>query len=139
MRLQMRWLGLTATTAAGVAALAMAGMFGTVSAFACQPLGAEIQPEPTSDPAAHAVADLAQRLGVDRSAIVVLSVKDVTWSDSSLGCPEPGRVYRQVLTPGMQVRLGVEDKVYEYHSSQGGTPVYCENPQPPVPESPATM
>jgi hypothetical protein len=118
--------------ALSVAALAFSGMIGTESGFAPHLVTADAQPEPTSDPAEQAASDLAQRLNVDRSAILVMSVEDVTWSDSSLGCPEPGRAYLQVLTPGMRIRLSMEEKVYEYHSGRGGAPIYCENPQPPV-------
>ena len=96
-------------------------------------------PEPTPDPEnepardlQQAVADLAQRLGVDPSILVVLSVEDVTWPDSSLGCPQPDRAYLQVLTPGRRIHLGLDGKVYAYHSGRSGMPTYCENPQPPV-------
>jgi hypothetical protein len=49
---------------------------------------------PDVDPVAQpAVADLADRLGVEESIITVASVEEVTWSDGSLGCPEPGMMH----------------------------------------------
>ena len=38
-------------------------------------------------------ADAAERVGVAPDQVKVLSVESVTWSDGSLGCPEPGMMY----------------------------------------------
>ncbi len=86
----------------------------------------------TPDAVQTAVADLAERLGVDPATITVLSVDDVTWSDSSLGCPEPGRAYSQVVTPGQRIRLEADGAIFEYHGGRVGAPRYCENPEPPI-------
>jgi hypothetical protein len=72
--------------------------------------------------------DLAQRLGVRVSAIQVMSVQQVTWDDSSLGCPQPGKSYLQAQTPGVRVVLGYQNKPYQYHGSDSGNFVYCEHP-----------
>ncbi len=101
---------------------------------------AQVTPAATSQPETDeavraAVIDLAERLGVDRSAVMVLSVENVTWPNSSLGCPEPGMAYMQVLTPGQRISLEVDGRVYEYHGGRGGAPRYCENPEPPVSDS----
>ena len=42
-------------------------------------------------------ADAAQRAGVALDKVKVLTVESVTWSDCSLGCPEPGMMYTQAL------------------------------------------
>jgi hypothetical protein len=133
-----KWRQRAASAGLGIVTLTRLTVLALTSAItlAARSLGPEttpvLQTEPPGDPVELAVSDLAQRLGVDRSAIVVLSVEDVTWPDSSLGCPEPGRAYIQVLTPGKRIRLGVDGKVYEYHSGRTEAPVYCDNPQPPV-------
>ncbi len=98
--------------------------------------GAPTSPQLASESVQFAVADIARRLGVDQSAITALSVEDVTWSDSSLGCPEPGMAYMQVLTPGQLIKLGFEGQVHEYHGGRSGMPRYCERPEPPVSDSP---
>ena len=88
---------------------------------------------PDVDPAAQpAVTDLAARLGVDESAITVVSVEEVTWPDGSLGCPEPGMMYSQALEDGTLIVLDVDGTIYEYHGGAGRDPFYCENPTPPV-------
>lgn len=59
--------------------------------------------------------DLAQRLGIDTSAIEVVEVAAVTWPDTSLGCPKPGMMYPQVLVEGIFVQLRANGQVYNYH------------------------
>jgi len=59
---------------------------------------------------------LANRLGISREEIEVIKVEEVEWPDTSLGCPEPGMVYTQVIVPGWRVVMRVNNAVYEYHS-----------------------
>ncbi|HLS39315.1 MAG TPA: hypothetical protein VK038_00960 [Ornithinicoccus sp.] len=80
-----------------------------------------------------AVADLAQRLGVEESAVTVAGHREVTWRDGSLGCPEPGMMYTQALVPGEQLVLEVDGKLYAYHAATGRDFSYCANPQEPAP------
>jgi hypothetical protein len=72
--------------------------------------------------------DLARRLGVKASALQVMSVQPVLWNDSSLGCPQPERAYLPAQTPGMRVVFQHAGKTYQYHGSERGDFVYCENP-----------
>lgn len=76
----------------------------------------------------QAKADLAQRLGVAESEIDVASAELVTWPDASLGCPQPGMQYAQVLTDGSLIVLKHAGQTYPYHT--GGSryvPFLCEN------------
>src|SRR3954463_9210665 len=41
------------------------------------------------------VVDAARRFQVAEDAVVLASAEQVTWSDGSLGCPQPGRSYTQ--------------------------------------------
>jgi hypothetical protein len=61
--------------------------------------------------------DLAERLGVSPDEIVLQDVEEVEFSDASLGVPEPGKMYAQVITPGFVIRLEVDGKSYEYHAA----------------------
>ncbi len=79
-----------------------------------------------------AVADLAERLGVDHEAILVVDARDVTWPDGSLGCPQPGMNYIQVLTEGYLVVLEADGQRYEYHGGADGPLTFCTDPQPPT-------
>jgi hypothetical protein len=64
-----------------------------------------------------AKADLAQRLGIDLDEIAVQSVEGTEFPDASLGVPEPGKMYAQVVTPGYVIELSVERQLYLYHGS----------------------
>ena len=78
----------------------------------------------------QAKADLTQRLGVDAAEISVVSSEEVTWPDGSLGCPEPGMFYTQMLVNGNRTVLEVAGKQYAYHSSAHRAPFLCEHPAP---------
>ena len=66
----------------------------------------------------QARTNLASRLGVPASSITVQQAAEHDWPDSSLGCPEPGMMYSQVITPGYLIILQVNGKSYEYHASR---------------------
>ena len=74
---------------------------------------------------------LAERLGVapDTPLLIVFEPRD--WPDTSLGCPEPGRVYAQVITPGFRLvfehTVGTEAQLFEYHTNEDGSiVVFCQ-------------
>ena len=73
-----------------------------------------------------ATADLVVRLGIDASEVTALIAQPVTWPDSSLGCPQPGMQYLQVLVDGAQIELQAGGKTYSYRSGESGTPFLCE-------------
>lgn len=75
---------------------------------------------------ANAQADLARRLAIPAETIIVHSVETVEWPDTSLGCPQPGMMYAQVITPGYRVVLLAAGKRYTYHSDGQGRVVTCE-------------
>jgi hypothetical protein len=77
--------------------------------------------------------ELAARLGIDASEVSVSSAAAVTWPDSSLGCPQPGMAYAQVVTPGYLIVLEAGGRHYEYHAGRDGKVFYCESPAPPIP------
>lgn len=83
---------------------------------------------------AQAIADLAARLGVDPAAITTVSVENVTWRDGSIGCPEDGVNYIQVLTDGVRVVLEFDGTSYQYHSGGGQGVFLCAKPEPAVGE-----
>lgn len=60
---------------------------------------------PQSQATDLAIKALAKQNDVPLDKIQVDSVKAVQWPDSSLGCPQPGMMYTQVVTPGYQVTL----------------------------------
>lgn len=89
--------------------------------------------QPMLPQVSQAIADLAERLGVAPAEIEVVSVEAVVWPDGSLGCPQPGMLYPQVLQDGMRIRLGVAGVIYQYHSGERRAPFLCTNPGEPAP------
>ena len=75
---------------------------------------------------AEIVADAALRSGVAEADIVVVRGESVTWSDGSLGCPQPGMNYTQALVPGYWVVLDADGTEYDYRASARGFFTLCE-------------
>jgi len=71
--------------------------------------------------------DLASRKGIDKDDITVVNIEPVDWPDASLGCPEPGKMYAQVITPGYRILLSYKKEKYKYHSDKENRVVYCDN------------
>ena len=65
---------------------------------------------------ARARKDLARRRGMSDEKIVLKDAEAVTWPDTSLGCPQKGRVYAQVVTPGYRLVLSDGTTDFEYHT-----------------------
>ena len=72
-----------------------------------------------------ALVDAMKRTGIDRRLLKVRSAEAVTWSDGSLGCPQPGMMYTQALVPGYRVRIDAGGKVLDYHAGRSGPPAFC--------------
>ena len=84
-----------------------------------------------SDPALQGLVmqakeDLAGRLSIGVDQIDLVEAKAVEWPDASLGCPEPGKMYAQVVTPGYRIVLAAAGEHYEYHSDVQRRVVCCE-------------
>jgi len=81
--------------------------------------------------------DLARRLELSVSEISLISVEAVDWPDTSLGCPQPGMMYAQVITPGYLIVLEAKGQSYEYHTDTDQLSVLCgENGFPAYPTIP---
>ncbi|MDX1521065.1 MAG: hypothetical protein R3264_05525, partial [Anaerolineae bacterium] len=73
------------------------------------------------------VADASQRTGVPPSEIEVVSSDPETFNDASLGCPEPGRMYAQVITDGFVVLVDADGVVLDYRvAKSAGSWVFCK-------------
>lgn len=85
---------------------------------------------------AEMVTEAASRTGVDANEIEVVVAESVTWSDGSLGCPEPGMMYTQALVPGYRVVVDAGGEELNFHAAQSGEFRFCEDPQPPSERNP---
>lgn len=92
-------------------------------------------PSPAGEPVATAaiprdvrravVADAAKRFKVAESSVVLTGAEQVTWSDGSLGCPEPGILYTQMLVPGFRVIAKAKEGQLTYHTDSRGNAHTC--------------
>lgn len=77
---------------------------------------------------AAALAVLAAETGAAETAFSLESAEGVQWSDASLGCPQEGFAYAQVITPGYKLLFSHEGSVYAVHTNADGShAVVCED------------
>lgn len=85
------------------------------------------QPIPGSEEIlASAVADLAKQFDIPSDQIKLVSMERVEWSDTSLGCPQEGYMYAQVITPGYLLILAAQGQQYTYHTDLNTTIILCQ-------------
>jgi len=72
-------------------------------------------------------AAIAEREGLKLESIETEDIAPREWPDASLGCPEKGRFYAQVMTRGYRVRLRVAKTIRIVHVS-GAHAVVCGSP-----------
>ena len=62
--------------------------------------------------------DLAERLGLaDTDPISLVKIGKMEWGNTSLGNPQPGMMYAEVIVPGFKIVLEVDGAHYIYHTS----------------------
>jgi hypothetical protein len=97
-------------------------------ALIARPTLAFAQEEVPPDTVIQAALDAASaQLGVPSDNLLVVMTAQRDWSDSSLGCPEPGRAYAQIITPGFIVTIDTDDLATEIqaHTDRGVRAVIC--------------
>ena len=77
------------------------------------------------DQVSFAKSDLASRANVDVNDIIVISAKEVQWSNGALGCPKEDASYTMAVTPGLQILLSVHGTIYHYHARLAAKPFHC--------------
>jgi hypothetical protein len=85
-------------------------------------------PLPEAQPAVdQAVQDAAGRLSVSAGDLRVDQVEARQWPDASLGCPQPGLLYSQIVTPGFLIVISsTSGRQLEYHADSRGRVVLCK-------------
>lgn len=69
---------------------------------------------------------LAAKLDCAPDELDLIDAEAVEWNDSALGCPQPGMMYMQVITPGYRIVLAHDGKQYTLHTDRGTRAVLCE-------------
>lgn len=70
---------------------------------------------------------LAQELKISIDQIQLTAIEGMTWPDSSLGCPQMGVMYTQVLTAGFKISLETNGKTYAYHTDDQERVLLCRS------------
>lgn len=92
------------------------------------------------DPVASELVALAQRrlaqdLGLPAQRIRLIEVTAVAWSDTSLGCPQPGETYIQGTFDGYRIILSASGQQYIFHTDFDRI-IPCAAEDERLPESP---
>ncbi len=97
----------------------------TSAALGCGPTRPGV-PAPGS-PGATARQAVADYLSVPIEQTRLLQLEAVEFPDASLGCPEPGFGYAQVITPGYRARVAAEGREFDVRVA-GNRGRVCERP-----------
>jgi hypothetical protein len=98
-------------------AVVLATLVGISVEAGCFRLEGETPRMESAPPSLQAVlADASKRPGADRRNLQVLRMERREWPDGGLGCPRPGQLYAQVVTPGWLIEVRSGGKVLEYHT-----------------------
>jgi hypothetical protein len=99
------------------------------------PLPAPFSPE-LQNLVEKAKEHLAEILTIPVEQVNLIAAYAVVWPDASLGCPQEGMAYAQVLTPGYLIHLEYGNNPYEYHTGKGTQVIFCANPSQALPGLP---
>lgn len=75
-----------------------------------------------------ALRDAEGRAGIVPTEVTVATYQRVTWDDGSLGCPQPGKAYTQMLVEGERLVIRADQRLLEYHAASGEDFTYCATP-----------
>jgi hypothetical protein len=105
-----------------------------VETVAAAPQGTPVATAAVPKGVRHAVvADAAKKWNVAESTVVLVRAEQVTWSDGSLGCAEPGVMYTQNLVPGYLIVAKTAVGELAYHTDNRGLQARSCSPGRPVP------
>lgn len=135
---QSQFLPRIALAAAIALALAACGGNGeemsaaeTATAVPAAELGAPVPAPTTPAPTANetglegiqtaALKLLADDLDADEGDFTLQSSQAVGWSDASLGCPQEGHAYAQVIIPGYKLIFNLASTSHAVHTNSDGS------------------
>ncbi len=91
-------------------------------------VSAERPAKVASSPEAVAISTVAAQTGLAPDQLNIISSEAVNFSDASLGCPQPGMAYPQVITPGYRVLVEGGGQNFDVRVS-GKRGRICDNPR----------
>jgi hypothetical protein len=91
-------------------------------------VAAERPAKVASGPEAVAISTVAAQTGLAPDQLNIISSEAVNFSDASLGCPQPGMAYPQVITPGYRVLIEGGGQSFDVRVA-GRRGRICDNPR----------
>lgn len=85
--------------------------------------GSQVHDLPVEPAAVAARKDLATKLSIDEKSIVIMQVREETWSDGCLGLGEAFESCLQALVPGFEVEMLAKGETYFYRTDKTGSVV----------------
>ncbi|TAJ13345.1 hypothetical protein EPO56_03205 [Patescibacteria group bacterium] len=89
--------------------------------------GSSVHDLPIEPAAVVARQDLATKLSVEATSIVIMSVLPKTWNDGCLGLGKAEESCLQALVPGFKVEMLAKGETYFYRTDVTGTSIRQEN------------
>jgi len=80
-----------------------------------------------SGPEAVALNTVADTFGISRQELTVTDSRTVEFNDASLGCPQTGMMYAQVITPGYRILVEHQERTFDVRVS-GDFGQVCDKP-----------
>ena len=86
-------------------------------------------PQPPDSVIQASLQSAADQLGVTVDDVTITTAEQRAWPDSSLGCPQPGHAYSQIVTPGYLVTVDTTEdataEVQVHTNRDGSVTVIC--------------
>jgi hypothetical protein len=74
--------------------------------------------------------DVSVRSGAPIDGVELSSIDEIEFPDASLGCPEKGVLYAQVVTPGFEIVFVAASTEFNYRVARGDTEFrLCADPE----------
>lgn len=89
--------------------------------------GSSVHDLPIEPAAVVARQDLATKLSVEATSIVIMSVLPKTWNDGCLGLGKAEESCLQALVPGFKIEMLAKGETYFYRTDVAGTSIRQED------------
>ncbi len=70
-----------------------------------------------------ALAEVANTTGIPVEELEVTATEAVEWPSSALGCPMPGQMYLDVITPGFRIEVQAGDERFDVGTNVDGSAI----------------
>lgn len=71
----------------------------------------------------EALAQVSKTTGIPIEELEITATEAVEWPNSALGCPTPGQMYLDVITPGFRIEIRAGDELFDVGTNLDGTAI----------------